>query len=1053
MSGRSIAGSVRARPPRGARPPAPDRLLWYVRATLMIAIALWLALLFLPTISGDHLLELQQRGLVKEACLTPSSRSLHLSLLSSRQLLGGRVSTCLRAAVPRVARLIHIAGIGSLGTLVLEVACTGCLIRYQTAVMRHSAGVALCIRTSPPAPGTAPRGNVGSGEDLWRALHQLLPAPVAWSGHAPWLALTLVGRPEEPAELGAWIGVADVRARAQCVAAVRKLVEGHAPGASVDEVPDDLRAMAAPGTLIAWRDLGLRYDPAYPLRSPADMTADLLGPLLAALRPRPGVLRTELQMIVRPDRATALDRGWRGRALRLLLRLRRQDDYALAPDLRAIEAKLAGAPFQVTLRLLALAATREELPAAEAELDETSRVLGQYAARTAQHLQRLRTIAEGCCTEDEHTGRFRTILSRAPRPAPPETRLLPYPIWRPAEVLASNELAGLWHLPMPALGHLVRWLPCRHLPAPPHAFTANGTGRIVVGHARRSDGRLAPVGPALRDLRQVLHLTAGMGAGKSRFLATFCRQVIPTGFTLIDGKGDDRAGSLVASVRELIPLDHEQRLLLLDILDADWPIGLNPLAQQQAGRPGNADLVLGQVLATFARIDPATWGRAVGMQQYLQMATMLVLESEAAPTLATVKQALVDALYRERLLQRARNPEVRTFWETTYPQLGETQKGSRDALLRRFDLLLTAETTRYLVTQAAPPLDLHQAIDNGMIVLIPLPDLTLGGMAGAIGTLIFQAFVRAAFDRRGSDQTRRDYPLIVDEFQVLLGMGDAADVETAVSRLRALGIPALYAHQALAQLGDLEALMRVNAQNRLLLQTQEPDASAYARQFAAHGITAGDISRQDPNEHQYAALVCDGRPTGLFSLCPLPWPEPVQVSVSAYSGPNWQTVLPAASPDPAYDRQVLRLVYGSAAEPATLGQRLATTLSEREWQRLHERWDAIRATQRAHILRHPGCIPDRMQRQQWLSRLLIARPRILAEVEYRRQRPAIVGSGEGTRVFYPPDRAWHRKAEKAITEHTADAETWATQVTGSEAVVAEADSTRSAEPNRDLFLR
>ena len=94
-----------------------------------------------------------------------------------------------------------------------------------------------------------------------------------------------------------------------------------------------------------------------------------------------------------------------------------------------------------------------------------------------------------------------------------------------------------------------------------------------------------------------------------------------------------------------------------------------------------------------------------------------------------------------------------------------------DGLLRRFDLLLTAETTRYLVTQATPPLDLLQAIDDGMIVLVPLPELTLGGMASAIGTLIFQAFVRAAFARAGSDQTRRDYPLMFGTLYIFTLLG------------------------------------------------------------------------------------------------------------------------------------------------------------------------------------------------------------------------------------------------------------------------------------------
>lgn len=557
-------------------------------------------------------------------------------------------------------------------------------------------------------------------------------------------------------------------------------------------------------------------------------------------------------------------------------------------------------------------------------------------------------------------------------------------------VLSSMELGGLWHLPATALGQLVAWLPARHLPPPPHAFTDGQPERIVVGHSRRGDGRLAPVGLTLRDLRQIGHLTAGMGAGKSRFLANFCRQVLQDGLTLIDGKGDDRAGSLVATVRGLIPRAAEERLIILDVLDADWPVGLNPLAGVGLKAPGGKDLVLMQVQAMFARIDPGTWSKAPGMQQYLLMATLLVLEGEAQPTLAHVKQSLIDGEYRERLLQRAANIEVRTFWEVTFPTLAESQKTSRDALLRRFDLLLTAETTRYLITQSVPTFDFLRAIEERMIVLVPLPDLTLGGMAGVIGTLVFQAFVRAAFARRGSDQTRSSYPLVVDEFQVLVGTGDPADVEAALTRLRSLGIPALYAHQALSQLGALEPIMLINAQNRIILQTQEPDASAYARQYAASGIAAVDISQQDPQEHQYARLLCAGAPTDLFSMRPLPWPAPVDVTVGSYAGPPWQSILPQDSPDPGYDRQVLRLVYGSNDLPRQqLAERLATSLSEREWHKLMERWNAIRAVQRQHILREPGCIPDLLARQQWLSRLLVARPGLLAEIEYHRQRPAI----------------------------------------------------------------
>jgi len=260
--------------------------------------------------------------------------------------------------------------------------------------------------------------------------------------------------------------------------------------------------------------------------------------------------------------------------------------------------------------------------------------------------------------------------------------------------------------------------------------------------------------------------------------------------------------------------------------------------------------------------------------------------------------------------------------------------------------------------------------------------VALGGLAGAVGMLIAQAFVRAAFSRSGSDRTRHDYPLIIDELQVLIGNSDTTDIATAITRLRSLGIPTIYAHQALAQLGDLRDLMLINAGNRIMLQTQEPDASMYARAYAASGLTAADLSGQPPNEHQYAVLRCRGVVAGPFSMQPLPWPAVHDESPPPYQGPAWRDVLPDDA-DPA-DRFIARVVYDAGTDAAAA--RELAHLSDADWQRLLQRWERIRHVQRQHILAHPGCIADRLERQRWLSRLYAARPRVLAAAEYLRGR-------------------------------------------------------------------
>ena len=1058
----SGSGSTRLKPP-GTRPPSPNWTL--IIARLVVLLCLILLAVRSPLLrwaDAQPSLPVGRPATSAPPRRTPPTRAIPTS---SRLAVTG---TLVVRAVLRPPGLIAVQGIAitGLAAIALELFIAVVLLVVQTTRMRSLGGAYLRIRT----PQTTTLHSAGSrhdaGEDLFRAAHDMLPTMGMLTGHAPWIACTLVGRPDEPAELGAAVG-GDARQRTVLARSLRKIIVGQATEAVVDERPDPLAAAIQPGALVAWRDFSLALSPSYPLRFHSDVEhSDLLGPLAAALTPRAGVLHTEVQIIVRARKDWGLTQGWRAAGTRRLLHMKAKQVYAIGGDVVTLEDKLNGPVYDTTVRVVAIAQSRQHVPAARAEIDEAAAVLGQYAARSGSRLQRLTRVGGGCLVVPRHdrglwrrvltlllgivaaagcawvisvvpgsllhawTGRWplldlpawamlgahhglmlflpllvllsvvalmqrrrgvpaalrvQQLCARVPRAVPLGAAIVPVRAWRTPAILSPSELSGLWHLPTPALGTLIRWLPCRQIAAPPHAFVDGQRDRIIIGHARHGDGHEAPVGPTLFDLRQVCHLTAGMGAGKSRALSNICAQLIPRGFTLIDGKGDD-SGNLVATVRSLIPPEDEGRVVILDVLDSAWPVGLNPLAGVDLRQAGGTDRVLAQVQAVFARLDPETWGRAPGMQQFLQMGTLLVLEAEARPTLAHVKQALLDPTYREQLLLSVRNVEVKTFWEVTFPQIGENQRTSRDALLRRFDMLLVPEITRHLVAPVESSLDLLDAIDRRQIVLIPLPHVTLGGLASAVGMLIFQAFIRAAFGREGTALERTSYALVVDEFQVLIEHSSPEDLKKALSQLRSQGIPALYAHQALVQLGEMAELMLINAQNRLLLQTQEPDASTYARLYAASGLTAIDISGQDPTEHQYARILCDGKPAGPFSMRPLPWPDSVLVNTPAYDGSAWQAVLPDER-DPA-DTRILELIYRPPQYLDQIIDELAA-FPEREWQELLERWDAIRRAQRAYILAHPGCIPDRLERQRWLSRLLAARPFILAAAEYARIRRAI----------------------------------------------------------------
>ncbi len=646
----------------------------------------------------------------------------------------------------------------------------------------------------------------------------------------------------------------------------------------------------------------------------------------------------------------------------------------------------------------------------------------------------------------------RQALARAPQPVPARALLLPDSMLRPPSILSSDELSGMWHVPTPRLQGLVRHLPSRYLAAPPEVFIKQrDTERLIFGYARRSNGQREPVGLYLDDMREIVHVVAGQGAGKTRLVVNLVQQSFPYGCTFMNGKGDERSGSAAHDIRKLLPRDVEERLVLWNPLDVEWPISCNPLGSVDLGQPGMDTHILGMVQAVFQRIDPDGMTSGPIMKMLLDMSTLLVVEGGGTVTLAHIEQALIDPAYRAHLLPRLTNPKVRAYWEARREGYSEREQQSLEALLRRFHTLLTSELVRSMVIQPQPLFTFDRAIDQRWIVLIDLPHNTLGPLAGVVGMLLFSMFVQAALRRGGAARTRLNYPLYVDEVWVFLQHSDGKDFALALSQLRGFGVPTVYLHQALMQLGPYRELMRVSAGSRIMMRTKYPDSNDLAREYAAWGLTGTDISALNPWKEQYGVLRVNNTEYGPISLEPQPWPDAVLdealtqqaliASLTSRWRPRtqlaaWQQQLPPDSPDPALDREVIRLVYVSHADECMLINCCADNhlFSQHNWTHILNRWSAIRQWQRHYILENHDAIPDRFDRQRWLSRLLACHPRILSRIDYARTWRAIDAAAQQAAG----------KKEKIVVQRTPG------ESTGTAPVEAR---TRTAEVPRPLFAQ
>ena len=604
-------------------------------------------------------------------------------------------------------------------------------------------------------------------------------------------------------------------------------------------------------------------------------------------------------------------------------------------------------------------------------------------------------------------------IGRPPLPLEPMLLLGPGVTWHAPDLLGAAELASLWHLSNDETATEMTTMPNRFIAAPASAFVPDGaTDWVVLGTAYDSGGAIRPVGLPLKALHQMMHVTAGMGAGKSQAAAAMCAQLIPHGFIILDGKGDDEGGGLAAVVRRLVPPEDEHRLFYLNVLETAFPIGLNPIydfmvAMEEATSKAARDLAfnaaLGLILGLFQRLDPERWDGSPGMQQYALMGCHLVLRTGSSkageiPTMAKVSRVLEDETYRKQLLARYpfRSDTIYRFWTEREEQLSESQKSSLSALLRRLDLFMANPITRPMLTVERPSIDLRRAMDEGQIVLIPMPHRSLGGLAPLVGMLVLQSIVAAAYARKGDALTRTTAPVFIDEVQVFVVNEQSPDLEQAFTQLRGFAVPLIVLHQTLDQIGALKSTFTINAANRLILRTGEPDASEYAKMYSQASLSAEDIKAMHALHHQYAVTLGPNREQLVFSLIPNQWPPVPSHRLPPHLGSrDWQARTPPAAPDwtpteiddyAGIDRLLASIIYRDHA--ITEFERITAQLAllpELLWATLLEQWERVRACHYQYILDAPAVIPDQQQRQTWLTNLVASRGAVIEEALILRQ--------------------------------------------------------------------
>ncbi|UVJ38064.1 type IV secretory system conjugative DNA transfer family protein [Arthrobacter sp. CJ23] len=381
------------------------------------------------------------------------------------------------------------------------------------------------------------------------------------------------------------------------------------------------------------------------------------------------------------------------------------------------------------------------------------------------------------------------------------------------------------------------------------SFEAKEEDRVVAeATAPGAEGK--SLGLSMEDSTRHFWTMGPTGVGKSSLLLNLLIQDMEAGRGVVVVEPKD----LIKDLLSHIPKERLQDVVILDALDGEAVVGMNPLSLH-GRRPA---LVADQLFATFQAI----YGDALGPRSSdILRNSLFALASSGEGTLAQLPFLLTNRAFRARIVQSvaAADPLVAgPFWHW-FENLSPEAAAQVTAPLMNKLRPLMSQQLRHVLAQGQPRFNLRQVLTEQKILLVPLQKGELGPEAAQLLGALVVAELWAALQERTAIARKDRHPItvVLDEVQEYLRL--PTDLGDALALSRSLKASFHVAHQFLDQLpSSMRTAFEANCRSRVFFQLAPRDARAAADM--APGLEPEDFMAL-PARHVYAQLVHDGAVT------------------------------------------------------------------------------------------------------------------------------------------------------------------------------------------------
>lgn len=371
-------------------------------------------------------------------------------------------------------------------------------------------------------------------------------------------------------------------------------------------------------------------------------------------------------------------------------------------------------------------------------------------------------------------------------------------------------------------------------------------------------GRDRVVSIRANDLGRHLAIVGRSGEGKSVLIEHLLLGEIRAGrgVSLLDPHGD-----LAERILERIPKHRRNDVVVFDPADVGSSPSLNPLD----ARDIPSELVVSGVLSVFRKTFADAWGpRTEHLCRHILQALIDVPQT----TLLSASRMLTDAAYRDRIVERVKDPLVQTFWTkefATWPKafLAEVQA----PLQNKLGAFLTHPILRAVLGQPHSSIRLETIMDSSQIFVANLSKGRLGEDGSSLlGSLILSLIQLAAFRRANTPpDKRRPFTVYVDEFPSFATDAFAGFLEES----RKYNVAMVLAWQHAEQLhAELRGAVLGNVGSLIVFRVRAQDGEELALELGP-GFTPHDLASL--GRHQIALKIAiDGVTSPAFTAVTLP---------------------------------------------------------------------------------------------------------------------------------------------------------------------------------------